>query len=218
MPISCVSVARSAVLLWILLWATLSRAQPGASPPVERAPEASALPARNETSDAPLSAGAWVAHGTLTLVPLGGVYATSRWADERPWATSAQAGAGMLAGWLPSRLLFFRAQAAGPRWAEWEVSLFGAGAVLTPAMTALGTWGMGEAAFHGSRDRGAALLGAMGGAAVGTLLGIATYGVLEWLVAPGERLRWARQFIALGMIGVGASAGYQWAGGGPRPR
>lgn len=218
MRISFFCLARGVLLLGLLFWATLSAAQPDSSSPVHGVPEASRASSERAASDVPLSTGAWVAHGSLTLLPLGGVYTASRLEDERLWAVSAQTGAGMLAGWLPSRLLFFRAQEAGPRWMEWEVSTFGTGLVLTPAMAALGTWGMGEGALHGSRDRGSALLGALGGAAVGTLLGIAAHGLLEWLVAPGERLKAVRQFIALGIIGAGATAGYQWAGGGPKPR
>lgn len=170
------------------------------------------------TRDAPLSAGAWVAHGALSLVPLGGLYATSHLGAERPWAVGAQAGAGMLAGWLPSGLLFQRVQAAGPRWMELEVAVFGLGLVLTPSLTALGTWATGEWLLHGSRDRGSALLGAMGGAVVGTLLGVAVHGALTRLVAPGTRLEPLRRLIALGFTGTGATAGYQWGGGGPRPR
>jgi hypothetical protein len=159
-----------------------------------------------------------VAHSTLTLVPLVGVFATRGVGDESLGAMGAEAGAGMVAGWLPSRLLFRRAQAAGPRWAELEVAVFGAGMVLTPPLAGLGTWAMGELAFQGSRQSGEALLGAMGGAAVGTLLGVAVHAVLERLVAPGERLEFWRQTIALGFVGAGATAGYQLAGGGPRPR
>jgi hypothetical protein len=159
-----------------------------------------------------------VAHGTLTLVPLGGVYAASRVGDERFWAVGAQAGAGMVAGWLPSRLLFLRPKAAGPRWTELEVSVFGAGLVLTPPLAGLGTWALGEWAFHGSRHRGGALLGAMGGAALGTVLGVVAHGVLEQLAARSSRLGAWRRSIALGLVGAGATVGYQWAGGGPRPR
>ncbi len=124
----------------------------------------------------------------------------------------------MMAAWLPSRLLFIRAQEAGPRWTELEVSIFGAGLVLTPPLAGLGTWAMGELAFHGSRDAGDALLGAMGGAAVGTLLGVVVHSLLERIAAPGSRLKGWRQAIALGLVGAGATVGYQWAGGGPSPR
>ncbi|WP_224240473.1 hypothetical protein [Hyalangium gracile] len=217
MQISLVALARGAILLWLLLCASTALAQADA-PPVHWTSPASNGPSQRSLTDAPLSAGAWWAHGTLTLVPLGGVYGASRVRDERLWATGAQAGAGMLAGWLPSRLLFFRAQDAGPRWTEWSVATFGAGLVLTPPLAGLGTWAMGEWAFHGSRDRGAALLGAMGGAAVGTLLGAAVFGLLEYVTGPGPRLQAWRQSIALGFVGAGATAGYQWAGRGPRPR
>jgi hypothetical protein len=159
-----------------------------------------------------------VAHGTLTVLPLGGVYAASSVGDDRLWAVGAQVGAGMVAAWLPSRLLFLRPQAAGPRWMELEVSVFGAGLVLTPALAGLGTWALSEAALHGSLHPGDALLGALGGAAVGTLLGVAAYGTLEWLAGPGRRLKAWRQLIALGLVGAGATMGYQWAGGGPPPR
>ncbi|WP_224368562.1 hypothetical protein [Hyalangium versicolor] len=202
MNISLVAVARGVVLLWLLICASTSFAQP----------------AKHSPTDAPLSAGAWWAHGALTLAPVAGLYAASRVQDDRLWATGAEAGAGIVAAWLPSRLLFHHAQDAGPRWEEWSVSLFGTGLVLTPPMAGLGTWAMGEWAFHGSQDRGTALLGAMGGALVGTLLGAAVNGLLEQLVAPGSGLRAWRQAIALGMIGAGATAGYQWAGRGPRPR
>jgi hypothetical protein len=198
MKISLVTLARGAVFLWLLLWATTSFAQANAA-------------------DAPLSTGAWVAHGTLTLVPLGGLYAASRLENGGAWATGAQTAAGMAAAWVPAGLLF-QAQDAGPHWAEWQGSLFGAGLVTTPALAGLGTWTMGEWAFHGSQHRERALLGALGGATVGTLLGVVTYEVLERLAAPGSQMDAWRRGIALGFVGSGATAGYQWAGGGPRPR
>lgn len=217
MRISLVTLARGAVLLWLLLWATTSFAQADA-PRVDWRPGASPAPPAPEPADAPLSAGAWVAHGTLTLLPLGGTYAVSRLENGGAWPTAAQTGAGMAAAWVPSGLLFFRPQSAGPRWAEWDVSLFGLGLVATPALAGLGTWTMGEWAFHGSQHRGRALLGAMGGAAAGTLLGVVTYEVLERLAAPGSQMKGWRRGIALGFVGSGATAGYQWAGGGPRSR
>jgi hypothetical protein len=217
MKISLVTLARGAVLLWLLLWATTAFAQPAPSG-VDWRPEASSAPPEPAPADTPLSAGAWAAHGTLTLMPLGGVYAASRLGNERAWAAGAQTGAGMVAGWVPSGLLFFRPQSAGPRWAEWEVSLFGLGLVATPVLAGLGTWTMGEWGFHGSQHRERALVGAVGGAAVGTLLGVVTYEVLERLAAPGSQMKGWRRGIALGLVGSGATAGYQWAGGGPRPR
>ncbi len=209
MRLSLVTLVRGAVVLWLLLGATPSLAQPDPTPPLWL-PEASGAPPEGGVADAPLSTGIWVAHGTLTLLPLAGVYAADRVGDDRFWAVGAQAGAGMVAGWLPSRLVFLRPKAAGPRWTELEVSVFGAGLVLTPALAGLGTWALGEWAFHGSRHRGDALLGAMGGAAVGTLLGVATHGALERLAAPGSRLKAWRQSIALGLVGAGATVGYQW--------
>lgn len=217
MRISPVALARGAVLLWLLLWATTSFAQANGSPVDWRPGAIPAAPAP-DAPDAPLSAGAWVAHGTLTLVPLGGLYAASRLENQSAWATGAQTGAGLAAAWVPSGLLFFRPQSAGPRWAEWDVSLFGLGLVATPALAGLGTWTMGEWAFHGSQHRERALLGAVGGAAAGTLLGVVTYEVLERLASPGSRMNAWRRGIALGFVGSGATAGYQWAGGGPRSR
>lgn len=215
MQFSLVAVARGVVLLWLLICASTSFAQTG-SPAVHRPPGVLDQPMGRSAADAPLSAGAWWAHGALTLAPLGGIYAASRVHGEQLWATGAQTGAGMVAGWVPSRLLFLRAQNGGPRWQEWSVALFGMGLVLTPPMAGLGTWAMGEWAFHGSLDRGDALLGSMGGALVGTLLGVAVEGLLE-RIASGPALRAWRQAIGLGLIGVGATVGYQWAGGGPRP-
>lgn len=215
MNISLVTLARGGVLLFLLLWAFTSFAQADTAP-VHWTPPASNPSAERTPADTPLSPAAWGVHGALTLVPLGGMYAASRVHDEQLWVTSAEAGAGMVAAWLPARLLFFRAKDGGPRWSEWSVITFGTGLVLTPALAGLGTWALGEVAFHGSLDRGDALLGAMGGAAVGTLLGVAFHGMLE-LVAPGTRLKPWRQAIAVGFVGAGASVGYQLAGGGPRP-
>jgi hypothetical protein len=221
MQISFLFLARAALLLGLLLWAPASSAHPDIFPEAslipEPRPEPAPVPVSGDT-EAPLSTGAWVAHGSLALIPLGGLYGASRLGPERVWTVGAQTGAGMLAGYLPSRLLFLRSQASGPRWMELEVSVFGVGLVLTPPLAALGTWGAGEWLFHGSRDRGDALLGAMGGAAVGTLLGIAAHGLLRQLAGPGLRLEELRRFIALGFIGAGATAGYQWGGRGPRPR
>jgi hypothetical protein len=169
-------------------------------------------------ADAPLSAGVWVAHGTLALVPLGGVYGASRLGGERLWVTATEMAAGTVTGSLPGGLLFLHSADAGGRWAELDVAAFGAGLVLTPPVAALGTWGLGELAFDGSQDRGRAFLGALGGAAAGTLLGVAVHGLLEEVVGNTRALEQLRKYIALGFIGSGATVGYQWGGGGPRER
>lgn len=168
--------------------------------------------------DTPLSAGAWVAYGTSALVPVGGVIGASRLGGERLWVTAAQTAAGSVVGSVPGGLLFLQPPEAGGRWTDLDVAAFGVGMVLTPPVAALGTWGLGELAFHGSQDRGRAFVGALGGAAVGMLLGVVTHGVLEEVVGNRETLRGVRKAIALGFIGSGATLGYQWAGGGPRPR
>ncbi|WNG42909.1 hypothetical protein F0U60_01475 [Archangium minus] len=178
---------------------------------------ASALPPRLE-KDAPVTAGAWVAYGTFALVPLGGVYGASRLEGERLWVTAAETAAGGLTGSLVGGLLFLQPAEAGGRWSELDVAAFGTGLVLTPPLAALGTWGLGELAFGGSRDRGQAFLGALGGAAAGTLLGVIAHGVLEEVVGNRSTLSWFRKTIALGFVGSGATVGYQWAGGGPRGR
>ncbi|MFL5354136.1 hypothetical protein [Archangium sp.] len=167
-------------------------------------------------ADAPVSPGAWMAYGTFSLVPLGGVYGASRLGGERLWVTAAETAAGSLAGSLPGGLLFLQPAEAGGRWTELDVASFGVGLALTPPIAALGTWGLGELAFHGSQDRGSAYLGALGGAAVGMLLGVAVHGLLEEVVGNRSKLMWFRKAIALGFIGSGATVGYQWAGGGPR--
>lgn len=169
-------------------------------------------------ADAPVSPGAWMMYGTLSLVPLGGVYGASRVGGERLWVTAAETVAGGLVGYVPASLLFLQSADAGGRWTELDVAAFGAGLVLTPPLTALGTWGLGELAFSGSQDRGRAFLGALGGAAVGTLLGVVAHGLLEEVVGNRNTLQWFRKYIALGFIGSGATVGYQWAGGGPRMR
>lgn len=224
-------------------WAARARGVPAAlsllpaedvdSPPlpVEPAPETNppdnphVQPARPNASraaaltvDAPVSPGAWVAYGSFSLVPLGGVYGASLVNGERLWVTAAETVAGSLVGSLPGGLLFLQPADAGGRWTELDVAGFGVGLALTPPIAALGTWGLGELAFHGSQERGHAYLGALGGAAAGMLLGVAVHGLLEEVVGNRDKLMWLRKAIALGFIGSGATVGYQWAGGGPRPR
>jgi hypothetical protein len=194
--------------------------------PRDEAPDAEKTepPAKTEQTsphlapDAPVSPGAWMLYGSLSLVPLGGVYGASRLGEERLWVTAAQTAAGSLVGSVPGSLLFIQSAEAGGRWAELDVAAFGAGLVLTPPVAALGTWGLGELAFQGSQDRGRAFLGALGGAAAGTLLGVVVHGLLEEVVDNRSALAWFRKYIALGFIGSGATMGYQWAGGGPRNR
>lgn len=168
--------------------------------------------------DAPITAGMWATYGAFALVPLGGIYGASRLGDGKPLTSVALTLGGGLVGAFPGNLLFLHPAEAGGRWSELDVAAFGAGLVLTPPLAALGTWGMGELALGGSQDRGRAFLGALGGAAVGTLLGVAMHGVLEEVVGNRPALRSFRKYIALGFIGSGATLGYQWAGGGPRPR
>ncbi|AKF79045.1 hypothetical protein MFUL124B02_00595 [Myxococcus fulvus 124B02] len=168
--------------------------------------------------DAPLSTGAWVAHGGLALLPLTGIWGATRvGGDTRLGATSAQTATGMLGGYLPSRLLFFRPATPGSgRFMDLEVAAVGGGLLFTPPLAALGTWGMGELAFGRSEDRADAYLGALAGAAAGTLLAAAVDGLLTKLSEPSTRLQAVRQLIALAFVGSGATLGYQWAGGGPR--
>lgn len=166
--------------------------------------------------DAPVPAGAWAVYGAFTLVPLGGLYGASRLGGERLWVTTAQTVAGSAVGALPGSLLFLQPPEAGGRWAEADVAAFGAGLVLTPPLAALGSWGVGELAGGGGQGR--AFLGALGGAAVGTLLGVALHGVMEEVVGNRDALQSLRQAIALGFIGSGSTVGYQWAAGGSRVR
>ncbi|WP_240358653.1 hypothetical protein [Myxococcus vastator] len=187
--------------------------------PAGTSPERAAVPTYIEPEDVPLPKGAWVAHGGLALLPVAGVWGASRvGGDTRVGATAAQTAAGMLLGAIPSRLLFFRPAAPSPgRWMELETVAFSGGFVLTPPLTALGTWGLGELAFGKSHHPGRAYLGALGGAALGTLLGVIVHEALVTLSKPSARMKSGRRLIALGFIGVGATLGYQWAGGGPRP-
>jgi hypothetical protein len=159
---------------------------------------------------------AWVASGAFSLAPLVALYAAGHSSGERLWVVSAEAAAGAVAGSLPARLLFLHPAEAGGRWAELDVAVFGTGLVLTPPVAALGTWGLGEVAFQGSRHPGRAFWGALGGAAVGTLLGLALHGVLEEVVGNRPEHRQVREWLALELVGVGAAVGYQQGGGGPR--
>ena len=168
--------------------------------------------------DAPVAPGTWATYGAMALVPLGGIYGASRLGGSTVWTSAALTLGGTLVGFLPANLLFLQPAEAGGRWAELDVAAFGAGLVLTPPLAALGTWGLGELALGGSQNPGRAFLGALGGAAVGTLLGVAMHGLLEEVVGNRPALRSVRKYIALGFIGAGTSVGYQWAGGGPRSR
>lgn len=181
-----------------------------------RLPGMSAVPPPQAASHR-LSAAGWVAHGGIALLPVGTVWSASRVGEERFWRTSVETGAGMLTGLLPSKLLFLRVSPGG-RVTEFEVAAFTVGLLLTPPLTALGTWGTGEWAFHGSRDRGDAFLGALGGAAAGALVGVALYELLDKVAGDSEQLASVRQWVGLGFIGAGSTLGYQWAGGGPRMR
>ncbi len=169
-------------------------------------------------SQPPASPAMWAAHGLVALVPPGAVFGTSQVSKERLWVTAAETVAGSVAGSLPAGLLFLHSADSEGRWTELDVTAFGTGLVLTPPVAALGTWGLGELAFAGSQRRGPAYLGALGGAAVGTLLAVAVHGFLEEVVDDRDTLEQVRQLIGLGFIGAGATVGYQWAGGGPRSR
>ncbi|HYO74124.1 MAG TPA: hypothetical protein VEU33_49440 [Archangium sp.] len=191
-----------------------------AVPDVEQTPppEKTERTSPHLTAEAPVTPAAWMTYGAASLAPLGGVYGASRLGGERLWVTAAETAAGSLVGAVPGSLLFIQSAEAGGRWAELDVAAFGAGLVLTPPLAALGTWGLGELAFDGSQNRGRAFLGSLGGAAVGTLLGVVVHGLLEEVVDNRPTLGWFRKYIALGFIGSGATVGYQWAGGGPRTR
>ncbi|PTL75820.1 hypothetical protein DAT35_53235 [Vitiosangium sp. GDMCC 1.1324] len=190
--------------------------QPRTEPPKVEPPRRPESTSPHVAADAPITAAAWMAYGTVALVPLAGVYGASLLGGERLWVTAAETVAGSVVGSLPGGLLFLQPADAGGRWSELDVAGFGVGLVLTPPVAALGTWGLGELAFHGSKERGDAFLGALGGAAVGMLLGVAVHGLLEEVVGNRDALMWFRKTIALGFIGSGATVGYQWAGGGPR--
>lgn len=169
------------------------------------------IPHGEPDTEARLSGGTWVAHGGLTLLPLGGVWAATRvGGDTRLGATAAEAAAGTLLASLPGRFLFVHPSYPQGRWLELEVGAFGAAMVVTPPIAALGTWGMGEVAFGNSERPGRAYLGALGGATAGMLLGIAAHEGLRHLAGSSERLDTLRRYLALSLIGTGATVGYQW--------
>lgn len=180
-------------------------------PAVPQRPLRPFIPHGEPDTGAPLSGGTWVAHGGLTLLPLGGVWAATRvGGDTRLGATAAEAAAGTLLASLPGRFLFVHPSYPQGRWLELEVGAFGAAMVATPPIAALGTWGMGEVAFGDSERPGRAYLGALGGATVGMLLGIAAHEGLRHLAGSSERLDTLRRYLALSLIGTGATVGYQW--------
>ncbi|NRD54661.1 MULTISPECIES: hypothetical protein [Corallococcus] len=182
---------------------------PPAVPPRQLRPF---IPHGEPDTEAPLSAGTWVAHGGVTLLPLGTVWAATRvGGDTRLGASAAEAAAGTVLASLPGRFLFVHPSYPQGRWMELEVGAFGAAMVVTPPIAALGTWGMGEIAFGDSQDRGHAYLGALGGATVGMLLGIAAHEGLRHLAGSSERLDFLRQYLAFSLIGSGATVGYQWS-------
>ncbi|RKG57250.1 hypothetical protein D7X30_21170 [Corallococcus sp. AB011P] len=170
------------------------------------------IPHGEPYTEAPLSAGTWAAHGGVTLLPLGTVWAATRvGGDTRLGASAAEAAAGTVLASLPGRFLFVHPSYPQGRWMELEVGAFGAAMVVTPPIAALGTWGMGEVAFGDSQDRGHAYLGALGGATVGMLLGLAAHEGLRHLAGTSERLDFLRQYLAFSLIGSGATVGYQWS-------
>ncbi|MBN9681328.1 MULTISPECIES: hypothetical protein [unclassified Corallococcus] len=170
------------------------------------------IPHGEPYTEAPLSGGTWAAHGGVTLLPLGTVWAATRvGGDTRLGATAAEAAAGTVLASLPGRFLFVHPSYPQGRWMELEVGAFGAAMVVTPPVAALGTWGMGEIAFGDSEDRGHAYLGALGGATVGMLLGLAAHEGLRHLAGSSERLSFLREYLAYSLIGSGATVGYQWS-------
>jgi hypothetical protein len=180
--------------------------------PLEPAPERP-MP---KPPDTPMASGGWVAHGAFTLLPLGTVYGASLLGGERLWVTALQTASGTLAASLPGKLLFMHPPDAGGRWEELDVAAFGVGLVTAPPLAALGTWGVGEFVFTGSQDRGRAFLGALGGAATGTLLALAVHGLLEELGGNSPAGKQLRELLGVSLIGSGATLGYQWARGQPR--
>ncbi|MGE6764042.1 hypothetical protein ACQKGO_38890 [Corallococcus interemptor] len=183
-----------------------------APPAVPPRPLRPFIPHGEPDTEAPLSAGTWAAHGGVTLLPLGAVWAATRvGGDTRLGATAAEAAAGTVLASLPGRFLFVHPSYPQGRWMELEVGAFGAAMVVTPPIAALGTWGMGEVAFNDSQDRGHAYLGALGGATVGMLLGLAAHEGLKHLAGSSERLDFVRRYLAFSLIGTGATVGYQWS-------
>lgn len=170
------------------------------------------IPHGEPDTEASLSGGTWAAHGGVALLPVGAVWAATRvGGDTRLGATAAEAAAGTVLASLPGRILFLHPSYPQGRWLELEVGAFGAAMVVTPPVAALGTWGMGEVAFGDSQRPGRAYLGALGGAAAGMLLGIAAHEGLRHLAGSSERLDLLRRYLALSLIGSGATVGYQWS-------
>lgn len=168
------------------------------------------------------------AHTWLALLSLGAAAAVglgafgSRWIAGQPLARGAlQTLGGTVLGALPGHLALMFTPLRPHMGLLYAVAGTVYLAPLWITSSALGSWGAGQLLGEGRRS-GMAALGALGGAVLGALVGYAfdlavraVYGFpmtdfrppYGWLVGAGA---------ALAMPAVGATLGYQWAGGAPR--
>ncbi len=86
----------------------------------------------------------------------------------------------------------------------WEV-------MAATTLAGLGTWASGEA-MGGSQSRVAALGGSLGGALLGSISSIPV-NILTYALGVPNSIRYG---VTVGVLGTGATIGYQLSGGGPR--
>jgi hypothetical protein len=160
-------------------------------------------------------AGKW-ALGTLAFATPG-VFGGTSINGERYWATTVQTLSGSLLGTIPLLLSPGEMQmfvAHGPSGCVigdyFSCLVYGGEAAVASVLTGLGTFAAGES-MRGSRRTGAAFGGAMAGAFAGTLSAAVLSIVVSEILPDGITVG-----MDLGLMGSGATIGYQWAGGGPR--
>lgn len=157
----------------------------------------------------------WALGALILATP--GVFGGASINGEKYWATGAQTLSGSLLGAMPLLVSPSEMQALVAHGPIACVSggiigclLFGGEGTLASVLAGLGTFAAGES-MRGSRHTGAAIGGAMAGAFAGTL-SAALLSLLVSEILP----EWITVGLNLGLVGSGATIGYQWAGGGPR--
>lgn len=160
-------------------------------------------------------AGKW-ALGTLPFATPG-VFGGASINGEKYWATPAQTLSGSLLGALPLLLspgetqMFVAHGPSGCLFGDYFGCLvYGGEAAVASILAGLGTFAAGES-MRSSRRTAAAFGGAMAGAFAGTLSAAVLSIVVSEILPDGITVG-----MDLGLMGSGATIGYQWAGGGPR--
>jgi hypothetical protein len=154
--------------------------------------------------------------GTLVFATPG-VFGGTSISGEKYWATTTQTLSGSLLGTLPLLLspgemqMFVAHGPSGCIFGDYlSCMIYGGEAAAASVLAGLGTFAAGES-MRGSRRTGAAFGGAMAGAFAGTLSAAVLSIVVSEILPDGITVG-----MDLGLMGSGATIGYQWAGRGPR--